>query len=380
MKNSFNLFLIAATLFCFAACDKTGDLPLYQKGSNPVLTASATAIASAPADSNNTALTLNWTFPKSAADSATTKYVIDIDSSGRNFSKRVSKVVTGALSTTFTAKELNNILLGYGYAFNVPVDMDIRVTSSYANNNEGLSSNFVKIRMTPYKIPPKIALPATGKLYIVGDATDFGWGNPAIMPAAEQLTQLSETKWGGIFHLTGSGGYLVLPLAGNWDNKYSVASGTAADAGDFGYNLPGNFGGGVTGGAGWYNVVLDFQQGKFNVTKVNNALLPDLYVTGDAVTPNWVNNPPANLKFTPVTNGVFEITLKALTPGKGYKFLSSFGNWQPQFGGTSSAGGTFTANYVVGASDPPTIPTPDVAGDYKIRVNFLTQTYTVTKV
>jgi hypothetical protein len=365
----------------FAACNKVDDLPFYQNGIAPVLSASSSVVAPVAADSSKTALTLNWTYPNHAvSDPNSIKYIIEIDSAGKNFTKSYTKIVTGALNTSFTGKELNDILLGKGYAFGVPVDMDIKVTSSYANNNERIASSIIKVKMTPYKIPPKIALPSLGRLFIVGDATDFGWSNdptPASppFPALRELTRISETQWQGIFNMKGSGAYKLLQKQGDWDFQFHMVTGDAA-AGTFeqknsdpGFPSP---------STGAYRVTFDFQTGRYSIVKEANALLPDLYVTGDAVTPNWVNNPPDNLKFTPVTNGLFEITL-ALTPGKQYKFLSSFGNWQPQFGGTSATGGVFTANYG-NASDPPAIPTPAEAGNYKIQVNFLTQKYMVTKI
>jgi starch-binding outer membrane protein SusE/F len=50
--------------------------------------------------------------------------------------------------------------------------------------------------------------------------------------------------------------------------------------------------------------------------------------------------------------------------------LSISGQWQPQFGGSSATGG---------GNDPDAIPTPAIAGNYKINVNFHKNKYTVTK-
>jgi hypothetical protein len=130
--------------------------------------------------------------------------------------------------------------------------------------------------------------------------------------------------------------------------------------------------------AGAYKIIFDFQTGTYTVTKVDNAVPTELYITGDATASSWTNTPPVSQKFTAITNGVFEITM-ALVPGKFYKFLSSTGNWQPQFGGSSATGGTIGANYGSG-NDPDGIPTPTAAGNYKIQVNFITGAYTVTKV
>ena len=378
MKSLLKYFFSAAALILLvASCDKVHDLPFYKNGNAAVLSSSVTTVAAVPSDSLKEAVTFSWTSPEYSTDSSNVKYVIEIDSAGRNFSKAVTRTVTGVFSTTFTAKELNTILLSFGFSFNVPYDIEVRLTSSYANNNEQITSNTIKLTATPYKIPPKVALPASGRLFIVGDATDFGWTNdPAPpFPAVREFTKLSETRWAGIFNMKGNGGYKILQAQGIWDTQYHMTAGGNPLAGSFVQeNADPAF---QSPPAGAYKITLDFQTGTYSLTKVDNALSPDLYITGDATPSSWTNSPPANQKFTDITNGVFEITM-VFTPGLHYKFLSINGNWQPQFGGTSDAGGDLGANYG-GGNDPAGIPTPAVAGNYKIQVNFLTNTYTVTK-
>jgi hypothetical protein len=108
---------------------------------------------------------------------------------------------------------------------------------------------------------------------------------------------------------------------------------------------------------------------------VSDPLPQQLYITGDATAAGWVNNPPADQKFTRLNSNEYQITMP-FVPGKYYKFLSSSGNWQPQFGGSSDTGGDLGANYG-GGTDPSSVPTPAVAGNYKITVNFLTNKYSV---
>src|SRR5207244_12530640 len=84
------------------ACNKLGPLPYYCAGTATVLTSSVTAINPKPADSANVILTLNWTNPNYATDSAHQKFVIEMDSSGRNFSQAVSFEADGPLSYSFT--------------------------------------------------------------------------------------------------------------------------------------------------------------------------------------------------------------------------------------------------------------------------------------
>ena len=388
MKNKFKLLaLFAGMILFFAACNKVADLAHYQNGTAPVLTASTTSIAPAVADSNNVVLSLSWTYPNHATDSGNIKYLIEIDSAGRNFTKAVSKIVMGKLTTSFLAKDLNSILLGFGFAYNTAYNIEIRVISSYANNNERLTSNTVTVNFKTYVTPPKVAPPASGKLWLNGGAATWSWtGNPPI-PESE-LAKIDSVTYGGIFYLSSSNEFLVLGQNGGsnpYDQKYAVVDNTLATTnagGDFGYYPPGTGGGNfktLGNASGWYKLIMNFQPGKYTISSFgSNALAQDLYITGDGTPSNWTNTPPASQKFTRLNSVEYEITMN-FVPGFAYKFLSTSGFWQPQFGGSSATGGTMGANYG-GGSDPSNIPTPAVAGTYKIRVNFLTNTYTVTKI
>src|SRR4030095_6889164 len=119
MRSIINfIFLIAAGVIFFAACDKKDRLPTYQEGVASVLSSSTNIVLSPAADSNNIVLTLNWTNPQYATDKASYKYVMEMDSTGKNFAKADTRTVTGQLNTSFTAKELTNLLLARGYAYN----------------------------------------------------------------------------------------------------------------------------------------------------------------------------------------------------------------------------------------------------------------------
>lgn len=380
MKLKFILWLAGIT-YLLAACDKADTLPFYGSGTAPVLTASANAIAPQAADSNNVALTLKWSNPQYATDSASYKYTVEIDSAGKNFSNPLRKTVTGAKNTSFTAKELNSMLLERGYAFNVPVDMDVRVISSYGNNNERLVSNPLKIRMTPYKIPPKVAVPTSGKLYIVGSATQGGWTNPVPAPAQE-FARIDETTFGGIFQLNGGMEYLLLPVNGSWSAKYAVPSNTVAglnQGGDFQFYTSGgdNFPG--PGTSGLYKITVDFQSGKFSVVPFTqqHGLPAQLFVVGDATPGGWSNPvPDPGQKFTRINSSQFELTLP-LNPNKWYLFLPENGSWSSKFGAVDK-----TASVKAGGPFVPEgqdMPSPEAAGNYKITVDFFTGQYKVVK-
>jgi hypothetical protein len=374
---NFTLLLTGVTAF-FTSCDKAESLPVFGTGAAPVFSASSTTVAPLPADSNNVALTLNWTYPNHATDSSKIKYTIEIDSTGKNFANAATKIVMGSLSTSFTAKELNNILLAKGYAFNVPVDMDVRVTSSYANNNERLASNILKIKMTPYKVPPKVVLPSSSKLFLVGSASQGGWTNPVPVPTQE-FVRLDETTWGGIFQLNGAMEYLLLPVNGDWSHKYSVADNTIAglnQGGNFGFDLAQNIPGPAT--SGLYKIIVDFQSGKFSVTPFTSVLPANLYIVGDATAGGWGNPVPVpSQQLTRVNSSVYEITIP-LIGGKQYLLLPVNGDWSHKFSVADNsitglaAGGTF------GYDLPQNFPGPAASATYKITINFVTGKFSVT--
>ncbi|MGI8637064.1 MAG: SusE domain-containing protein [Segetibacter sp.] len=380
MKHITKFFLLVMLAAGFAACNKVDDLPVYQNGIAPVLSPSSSVVASAAADSSKTALTLTWTYPNHAVgDPNSVKYVIEIDSAGKNFAKSYTKVVTGSLSISFTGKELNNILLGKGYAFGLPVDMDVRVTSSYANNNERIASGLVRVKMTPYKIPPKIALPASGNLFIVGSATQGGWNNPVPSPS-QKFARLDETTFAGVFKLNGGQEYLILPVNGDWGHKYSVADKSKAGlnaGGDFGFDLSDNIPGPAT--SGFYTITIDFQTGKFSVKPFTGNLPADLFIVGDATQGGWNNPVPAAAQqFTRTNSSQFEGTFQ-LNGGKQYLLLPVNGSWDHKYAVNDnsivglSAGGDFGYDF------SSNFPGPATDGSYKILVDFATGKFKVNK-
>ena len=180
MKKNLVIFSITviATIF-FAACNKVDDLPFYENGNAVTLTSSATAVTPGPADSLKEMVTFSWTNPEYATDTSNYKFIVEIDSTGRNFSQKATKTVVGSLSTGFTGKELNDILLNYGFTLGTPYDLDVRVVSSYGNNNEQYTSNVVKLSVTAYEDPSVLTASATTVsptlVTSTDNAVDFSW-------------------------------------------------------------------------------------------------------------------------------------------------------------------------------------------------------------
>jgi hypothetical protein len=152
------LSAIVATGF-FSACSKIDNLkkeeaqPVYLLGVSPVLSASTVTVAPTLADTNRAVVTFSWTNPKYAQDSSLYKYILEVDTTGKNFANERTKIVTGVLSTALTGRELNSYLLQLGYRLGVAQAMDVRLISSYGNNNERYMSNVVKVTVTPFADP-----------------------------------------------------------------------------------------------------------------------------------------------------------------------------------------------------------------------------------
>ena len=368
MKNIFKLltFAFLATIF-FVACEKKiGDLQVYSNGTAVTLAASATTIAPAVSDSDKVALTLTWSNPNYSVDSSTVKYIIEIDSSGRNFAKETTTIVIGTRTASFTAKQINTILLNYGFAYNTAYNIDVRITSSQGNNNEQLKSNTLVINFKTYLVPPKVQVPSSGKLFIVGDASAGGWNNPVPVPT-QQFTQLNTTTYQGTFYLNGGKQYLLLPVNGDWSSKYAVADASVTGlsaGGDFGFYTSGGSNIPAPAATGMYTITVDFQKGKFSVVPVKVFGL--LYVPGDYQ--GW--NPANAGAIASVNNdGIYEGYFNITTTG-GFK-LTSTPTWSGTNYGDAGGGNLSTSGGNLNVA---------TAGYYYLTANTNTNKWSATQI
>ena len=279
MKNILKLIVLSSLLFTvMAACKKDENKDYYMGGNPPVLTASTATPALSFANADKEALKLSWTNPNyrftTGISSQDVSYLIEIDTAGANFTnpQKQTVAVSKDISQSFIVSQFNDYLLNQLVLKPAIVhNLEVRVKSSLAGSAATLISNVIKLTVTPYAIPPKVAPPVTGKLYLVGSATPggdaHGWDNPVPTPS-QQFVQVSATLYEITIPLIGGKEYLFLPLNGDWGNKYAVADNTVAglsDGGDFGFNLAKNFPGPAASGT--YKIAVDFQRGKFTVTK-----------------------------------------------------------------------------------------------------------------
>lgn len=370
------LLAFISLMVLFTACKKVENT-YFPNGKAVTLTASTTTIVPKPSDSANTVLTLNWTNPKYATDSAHQKFIVAIDTSNA-FANPVTFQVNGPLSYSFTGNQLNNILANFGYAAGKPYKVNIRLTSSYANNNELYQSNPLVVEITPYLVPITLAPSSKADVVLqVANATQkaisFSWnasnyGNNTINYALQIDT-----------------------VGGNFAKPQLIKFGTALNGDILQMDLnTAAINAGVIGGS-TKNVefrIVSFKDASYTTPLVfSNAVtlklttyvpIPDnLYIVGDATPGGWANPVPVpSQQFTKKDAFSFTINI-GLTAGKSYLFLPVNGDWGHKYGGTSATGGTLLKDNDVPGSNT---PAPATTGVYQIVVNFQTNTYTVTQV
>lgn len=279
MKNIIKLWVLLLVTGLFASCEKKIAEVTVEGATPPVLTASSTGtIPLNFLTADQKAVTISWTNPdyrfSTGPSSQGVTYQLEIDTTGANFTNPNRKVITisNDLGITITQAEMNDYLLNQ-LQLNTTMNhnIEMRVRSTIGSTALPLYSNVLKFVVRPYAIPPKVAPPASGKLFLVGNATPggdaTGWNNPVPVPSQE-FKKVSETLYELTIALNGTKSYLFLPVNGSWDAKYGFVGSNNAnnpDGDDF------KAGGGdmqSPAASGNYKIVVDFQRGKWTVTKL----------------------------------------------------------------------------------------------------------------
>jgi len=279
MKKISKILIFSALMLSgMWACKKEENRVIFKGGTSPVLAASiADSIHLAFLTRDNNAITLSWTNPNyqfnTGISSLNVNYNIEIDTAGANFTNPNKQVVSLGtdLSKDFTQGAFNDYLLNQlqlkpGMSHNI----EMRVTAFLVGGAEPLESNVLKFAVIPFAIPPKVAPPVSGNLFIVGSAVAGGWNNPVPVPS-QQFTQVSSTDYQITIALTGDGEYKFLSQNGSWDSDKQWSIKTEQASGDpstLNYDLWPNGGNvRVPQQGGTYKVDVDFQRGKVTLTK-----------------------------------------------------------------------------------------------------------------
>jgi len=373
MRKIFNfiLFILGAGAF-FTSCDKIDALPNYPKGNAPDLGVNSVNIAPAVADSNKPVLILNWSDPKYATDSSHVKFVIEIDSAGRNFSKAFTKTVTKAFTASFTGRELNTILLNYGYTTGKAVKLDVRVKSSYANNNEVYNSNVVQVSVTPYSDPSKLTTQktsVTGSLATANQPSNtFTW-SPAFPGYNGVVTYVIQYDSAGKNFVSpqqvqnAGGAVYTATLTQAEMNTTAINSGVPMDnkSGTVEYRIKATTAGGAVAYSNVVNVTVQ------TYIPVLRFYMPGSYQTATGNGTDWTpGNAPELIR--DMRSSVFNklyYTYIYLPAGAEFKFTQGQ-NWDVNYGGSGGTLSSGGANLTVSA-----------AGVYRVSIDVSNMKYDI---
>jgi starch-binding outer membrane protein SusE/F len=275
------LFFAGAAATLLTSCKKDYEKVYFNGGTSPVLTSTATDSIPLPlSDTTGNAVTFNWTNPNyqfsNGISSMNVAYALQIDTTPSFSSGLLQQVVvSSSLSQTFTVSALNALLTNQLLLdTNVTRTIFVRLESfisPFTNGstpNGALYSSTLNFLVTPYAIPPAVNPPITGELYITGSATADGWmvaGQPATV-AGQQFTRVNATLYTITLPLIGGQQFLVVPAAGDWNNKFATTSTSApVTGGGFGFNVANNFNGPLASGT--YTVTFNFQTGFYTITQ-----------------------------------------------------------------------------------------------------------------
>jgi starch-binding outer membrane protein SusE/F len=275
MKKIPQLLLSAILLVTILwSCKKDENRVIFDNGTQPVLTASVTGTV--PVNyltKDNEAIKINWTNPEykfnTGISSYDVSYAVEIDTAGANFTNPNKKVLSISKDLSLSIKQSdfndymsNQLLLDTAIAHNI----EMRVKSSLLGSTGILYSNVLKFsNVKGYGLPAKVTPPASGELYITGNAVPSDWTNSP--PSTQKFTRVSATFYTITVPLIGGNSYIFLSTYGSWNDKYSIAiknNPASVNGGDFQWQGNDILAPGATGS---YKIEVDFQIGKFTVTK-----------------------------------------------------------------------------------------------------------------
>lgn len=156
-KNILTLLLISSFMLAMTACEKVENKVIYQGGTAPVLSTSATGTVVLIKEKNKeNALTLAWTNPNylfnTGVNSQNVNYVLQVDTAGKNFAspKLQEMTIASDLGVTLTGQQFNSFLSKMEFAAGVVQAVDLRVKATLANGSVPLTSNSINLKVNPY--------------------------------------------------------------------------------------------------------------------------------------------------------------------------------------------------------------------------------------
>lgn len=277
------LFALSALAVILASCAKDENQVVYEGGTAPVLKANAAGpFTFLKVNKDLDAITFSWTNPNymfnTGVSSQNVYYILQFDSTGKNFAsgKTQEMSIPSDLAVTLKVKDFNSFLSKMEFKAGVQQSVDVRVKATLINNTVPLYSNTLTFKVTPY-LDFAVEPPGTeagqyldGNLWAVGNALASGWSNPLPTPydVTQKFTRVDVLHYEATIAFVGGGGYKLIQTQGVWGTQYHALDGSASAAlsgsfekKDSDPQFPGP-------DAGNYKVQVNFQTGKYTLTKL----------------------------------------------------------------------------------------------------------------
>ncbi|MHC3021745.1 SusE domain-containing protein [Klebsiella pneumoniae] len=374
MKKILLFLAIVSLSTAFISCEKEVKDPVLDMGKtqNPAILSPAnnSTFVLTEAEADNDFTLFEWSATVYSLDNlANTKYILQMDVNSNAFESPVTLQSAEATSFGITVGGLNQKLMGAGLEPAVAADVYFRVVSFINDQNgyEAATSEVLSLNLTPYTDVVIIK-----PIYLLGDATDPGWDNANALP----LTHVEGSVFSIVANLQADKYLKFISVLGQWTPQWGTDENGTSSGGNLVYrpteDVPDPAGIPSPSVAGEYLITVDTAALTYTIGQPN----PELFLLGDGSPAGWDNAAATPLNGT---SGNYSITIDL--PGGGFlKFITTLGQWAPQYGtdetGTAT-GGPLVYRPTEDIPDPAGIPAPAAAGTYTITVNTNDLTYTI---
>jgi hypothetical protein len=349
MKYIYKIVLLSFLIIGITSCDKNENFEILtpQGGITINSPIDGSTVVLNKTNPGNPGLTISWS--SSNLEGTGVTYSVEVALLGTDFTIPFVIGTTEATSINFTVEELNTLALDI---LEIPGDteagIDIRV---YAGDEV---SQKISVLLTPFSIEYT-------ELYLIGSLTD--WEPAKGLP----FTRLGFNEFEITVNLADGDAFKFIPQTDKgWDGAWKEDPnnpGTLIDEiGD--PNISGY-------PAGKYKIYVNLNTFTFTV---ENAMLRNLFLVGDATEAGWNENNNNTPMFRSSENqDIYSITGKFRVGG--FKFLEIKGQWPPLWG--TNDGTTLTYRPTDADPDPGTLSI-GAEGYYKVYVNLTEASFSIT--
>jgi len=363
--------ILAVGLF---ACKNEDAGPILTLNSPPAITVPTSGTSYILSADMQDAIfeTFTWTGAGfSLKNVAQTTYKLQMDLQGNDFASPVLLSATSDLNHEMTVGAMNGKLILMGVNPGEAATLELRIVANIEDKLDDIFSNVVTITVTPYSDVVTVK-----PIYMLGSATLAGWDNTAAL----EMTYVDGGRYEIVTTLSPGAGQFIkfISSLGQWAPQWGTDASGTAENGALVYRptesepdppaIP------APAIASQFKIIADTALLTYEVFEYG-----DIWLLGAATTVGWDNT--LALPMTKVAEGRYTITTTLDPAGQFWKIIDERGAWAPQWG--TDAGGTADSGNLVyrpdeATPDPPAIPAPAAQGLYKIDVDIVALTYTVT--